>query len=259
MDEVVVLEDAGVRIAGRQVLGPVSLSIGAGERWAILGPNGSGKTTLLRLAGALRQPSSGGVRILGQRVGRSDLRALRLRIAHVGHAVADAIPPTLTALDVVLSGVAGALVPWMHRFTPAERDRARLTLERFGCGHVAERPWSSASQGERQRILLARALAGDAELLLLDEPAAGLDLGGREALVSALDDAHDLAPVPTILVTHHLEELPRSMSHAALLRDGRLLASGPIEDVLTDAAVRACFGVEVRVRRDAGRWSATTA
>jgi iron complex transport system ATP-binding protein len=256
MGEVVTFEDAGVRIGGRRILGPVTLRVADGERWAVLGPNGSGKTTLLRLAGATRQPSFGRVTVLGATLGRSNLRTLRRRIAHVGHAVADAIPTSLTAIEVVLSGGAGALVPWMRRFDDDDRERARALLARFGCAHLEARPWSSASQGERQRILLARALARDPDLLLLDEPAAGLDLGGREALVRSLEDADQLAGVPTILVTHHLEELPGSMTHAALLRDGEIAAAGPALEVLTDERVGAAFGLDVRVSLEGGRWAA---
>ena len=258
MIEVVALEDAEVRVAGRTIVGPVTLSVGEGERWAVLGPNGSGKTTLLRLVGAMRQPSDGVVRVLGERIGRTDLRRLRERIAHVGHAVSDLIPSTLEICDVVLSGKRSALVPWMQVFDAADRERATSLLERFGLAHHGGQALASCSQGERQRVLLARALFGAPELLLLDEPAAGLDLPGREALILALEATDELASVPTILVTHHLEELPSTTTHAAMLRDGRIAAAGPIDGVLTDAQVSDVFGLPVAVRRTShGRWSAT--
>jgi iron complex transport system ATP-binding protein len=256
MDEVVALEDAEVTVAGRRVLGPVSLVVRAGERWAVLGPNGSGKTTLLRLAGAIRRPSAGVVRVLGGRVGRVDLRALRERIAFVGHAVADAIPVGLGVRDVVLTGKRSTLVPWMQAFDERDRAHAAELLDRMGCGHLDGQRLADCSQGERQRVLLARALFGRPALLLLDEPAAGLDLPGREALVGALEETGDLAGVPTILVTHHLEELPTTTTHAALLRDGLLTAAGPVDEVLTDATVGACFGLPLAVRRTGGRWAA---
>jgi iron complex transport system ATP-binding protein len=256
MHEVVALEEAEVTIAGRRVLGPLSLVVRSGERWAVLGPNGSGKTTLLRLAGAMRRPSSGTVRVLGGRVGRVDLRALRERIAFVGHAVADAIPARLGVRDVVLTGKRSTLVPWMQAFDDRDRAHAVQLLERLGCGHLDGQRLADCSQGERQRVLLARALFGRPDLLLLDEPAAGLDLPGREALVAALEDTGDLADVPTILVTHHLEELPTTITHAALVRDGVLTASGAVDDVLTDDAVSACFGLRLSVARHAGRWGA---
>jgi iron complex transport system ATP-binding protein len=259
MSEVVAFEGAEVRIAGRRVLGPVTLSVGSNERWAILGPNGSGKTTLLRLAGAIRQPSAGRVVVLGAELGRVDVRALRERIASVGHAVADRIPPTLSVRDVVLTGKRATLVPWFQAFDEADRAHADELLDRLGCSHLDGQAIASCSQGERQRVLLARALFGRPELLLLDEPAAGLDLPGREALVSALEATGDLHDVPTILVTHHLEELPTTITHAALLREGSVTASGAVEEVLSDDLVSACFGLRLSVRRAGGRWSASAA
>jgi iron complex transport system ATP-binding protein len=256
MDEVVALEHAEVTISGRRVLGPVSLVLRAGERWAILGPNGSGKTTLLRLAGAMRRPSAGAVRVLGARVGRVDLRALRERIAFVGHAVADAIPASLGVRDVVLTGKRSTLVPWMQAFDDRDRAHVGELLDRLGCAHLDGQRLADCSQGERQRVLLARALFGRPDLLLLDEPAAGLDLPRREALVGALE-AGDLAHLPTILVTHHLEEIPATVTHAALLRDGVPTAAGMVGEVLTDRTVSACFGLPLSVRRTAGRWAAT--
>jgi iron complex transport system ATP-binding protein len=257
VDEVVALREAEVRIAGRRVLGPVTLSVGPGERWAVLGPNGSGKTTVLRLAGAIRQPSAGRVVVLGAELGRVDVRALRERVAFVGHAVADRIPSGLPVREVVLTGKHATLVPWFQAFDDADRAHADELLDRLGCSHLNGQALESCSQGERQRVLLARALFGRPELLLLDEPAAGLDLPGREALLQALEASGDLADVPTILVTHHLEELPTTTSHAALLRGGLIVAAGPIEDVLTDEAVGRCFGLPLSVRRDHGRWGAT--
>jgi iron complex transport system ATP-binding protein len=256
--DVVTFDEATVRIAGRRVLGPITLRVGDGERWALLGPNGSGKTTMLRLAGAIRQPSSGRVEVLGARLGRTDLRALRERIAFVGHAVADEIPGGLGVRDVVLTGKHRTLVPWLQEFDDADRVRADALLERFGCAGLDGQSYAACSQGERQRVLLARALFAAPSLLLLDEPAAGLDLPAREALVGALDAAGELADVPTILVTHHLEELPTSITHAALLRDGGLVAAGAVGDVLTGELVGACFGLPLTIRRARGRWSAAS-
>ncbi len=255
MEDVVAFDGVEVDIRGRRVLGPLTLSIRDDERWAILGPNGSGKTTLLRLAGAMRQPSVGVVRILGQRVGRTDLRALRERIAHVGHAIADLVPSHLDVADVVLSGKRGAAVPWMLEVDDADRARASELLERFGCGHLRGQSLAACSQGERQRVLLARALFGRPELVLLDEPAAGLDLPGREGLVRALERDDELGRLPTILVTHHVEEVPASVTHAALLRGGLVVASGPVAPVLTDANAEECFGMPLSVARVRGRWT----
>jgi iron complex transport system ATP-binding protein len=256
--DVVTFDEATVRIAGRRVLGPVTLQVGDGERWALLGPNGSGKTTMLRLAGAIRQPSSGRVTVFGARLGRTDVRGLRERIAFVGHAVADEIPGGLGVRDVVLTGKHRTLVPWLQAFDDADRVRADELLERFGCAGLDGQSYAACSQGERQRVLLARALFAAPGLLLLDEPAAGLDLPAREALVGALDAAGELADVPTILVTHHLEELPTTITHAALLREGVLVAAGPVDEVLTDEPVGACFSMRLSVRRVDGRWNAAS-
>lgn len=237
------------------VLAGLDLRVGRGERWVVVGPNGAGKTTLLQLAGGRRHPSRGEVRILGQRVGRVDLRELRARVGHVDGRAAGAVPPRRPCLDVVLGGVTGTWSPLPGRVTAAQRERARELLARFGCAHVAGRPFGACSHGERRRVLLARALVADPPLLLLDEPASGLDLPGREALVAALDA---LAPGLTLVcVTHHLEEVPPSASHALLLRDGRVVAAGAVDDVLAGGPLSACFGVPVRVRRHRdGRWSA---
>ncbi|HWO71665.1 MAG TPA: ATP-binding cassette domain-containing protein [Actinomycetota bacterium] len=255
----VLIEGAEVSIGGRRVLGPVKLRVGRGERWALLGPNGSGKTTLLALAAALRQPSRGRVAVLGAELGRVDVRDLRARIGLLGHAVADALPRGLAALEVVLTGKRSTLVPWLQGFDARDRAEALELLELVGCAELARRPWERCSQGERQRILLARALFGRPELLLLDEPAAGLDLPGRELLVSAIDGAGRARAATSVLATHHLEDLPASTTHAALLRGGRIVAAGPVEEVLTDAALGACFGIPVQVHRSRGRWTARSA
>ncbi|HYE90387.1 MAG TPA: ATP-binding cassette domain-containing protein, partial [Terriglobales bacterium] len=161
----------------------------------------------------------------------------------------------LDVVGVVLSGKRGAAVPWMLEIDDADRVRASELLERFGCGHLRGQSLAACSQGERQRVLLARALFGRPELVLLDEPAAGLDLPGREGLVRALERDDELGRIPTILVTHHVEEVPASVTHAALLRDGRVVASGPISSVLTDANLGECFGMAVSVERVRGRWT----
>jgi iron complex transport system ATP-binding protein len=259
MDAVLELERAEVVIGGRRVLGPVTLATKRGEHWAVLGANGSGKTTLLRLAGALRRPSRGTATVLGAGLGSVDLRDLRRRIAFVGHAVADAIPPQLDVRDVVLTGKRSTLVPWLQTYEPADLARAEELLGTFACAHLGDQALGACSQGERQRVLVARALFSRPELLLLDEPAAGLDLPGREGLVQALEDAGELVDVPSVIVTHHLEELPSTVTHAALLDRGRLIAAGPVAEVLTDEKVGACFGMELVVRRRGRRWTVASA
>lgn len=255
-----VLADVTVVAGERRVLGPLSLVVGAGEHWAVLGPNGAGKTTLLSLLGAQRHPSSGEATILGQRLGGTDLRALRTRIGVVGHSVADRLPAGATAVDLVLTGRDGILAPWWASFDVSEREAALALLERFGCRHVALQSFGRCSQGERQRILLARSMFGRHQLLLLDEPVAGVDLPGREALVEALDVlAAEPGGVATVQVAHTLEELPASTSHALLLGDGRVVAAGPVEEVLADGPLGACFGLRVSVERRDGRYSAHAA
>jgi iron complex transport system ATP-binding protein len=250
----VVVTGAG---APRRILGPADLVVEAGERWALLGPNGSGKTTLLSVAGAWRHPSAGRATVLGETLGRTDVRQLRARIGHVGHTVTERLRPGIGCLDAVLTGRASGLETWFYPFSDGDRAEARVILAEVGCAHVAGRPLSTCSQGERARVLLARARFGRRELLLFDEPAAGLDLPGREALLAAMETASHAADAPTsLLATHHLEELPPSTTHAALLREGSIMTAGPVPEVLTDAALSECFGLAISVGRRAGRWSA---
>jgi len=242
---------------GRRLLGPVSLAIRAGEHWAVLGSNGAGKTTLLRLLGAERHPSSGTAIVLGSRLGTSDLRQLRSRIGVVSHAVADRLPPNATALGIVLTGGMGVLAPWWASSNEAGKVRGRQILAALGCADLADRAFGTCSQGERQRILLARSLFVEHPLLLLDEPCAGVDLPGREALVLALTALARSPDSPTTVhVSHNLEELPATTSHALLLRDGAVVAMGPIEDVLTEPALEHCFGLSITLSREDGRWAA---
>jgi iron complex transport system ATP-binding protein len=254
------LEDVAVILAGRRVLGPLSLSVRGGEHWALLGPNGAGKTTLLSVVGAERHPTTGRATVLGERLGRTDVRELRKRIGTLGHRVADRIPGQVRAVDVVLTGRDGLLAPWWGRFGEPERAAARLLLAKLRCEAIADQPFATCSQGERQRILLARSLFGEHRLLLLDEPALGMDLPGREALVAALDELAEAPGAPaTVQVAHTLEELPGSVSHAVLLRAGQVVAAGPAAETLTDEALSACYGLAVRVARSGERMTATAA
>ncbi len=242
---------------GRRLLGPVSLAVRKGEHWAVLGANGAGKTTLLRVLGAERHPSSGTAIVLGARLGASDLRQLRSRIGVVSHAVADRLPPGAAALGIVLTGGRGVLAPWWASTDEADLVRGRQILKALGCDGLAERPFGSCSQGERQRVLLARSLFVEHPLLLLDEPCAGVDLPGREALVLALTALARSSDSPTTVhVSHLLEELPATTSHALLLREGEAVAMGPIEDVLTERSLGDCFGLAITLTREEGRWTA---
>jgi iron complex transport system ATP-binding protein len=248
------LEAAEVRIGGRRVLGPLDLTVGAGERWALLGPNGCGKTTLLAVVGARRQPSAGRVTLFGERVGRSDVRLLRARIGHVSHRVAEQLDGNLRVIDAVLTGRDGTLVRWGQTFDATERGAARELLRTVGCDALADRRLSTCSLGERQRVLVARALFGGHELVLFDEPAAGLDLPARELLLDAMLGLGD--DRTAVLATHHLEELPADTSHAALLVAGRVVAAGAVREVLTPELLSGCFGMPIRVERRDGRWTA---
>ena len=253
-EPVVQLAQVTVSHAGRSVLGPVSLEVRPGEHWVVLGPNGAGKTTLLSIVGAHRHPTSGVADVFGLRLGKTDLRALRRRIGAVGHTVSDRLPRHPSARDIVLTGKSGLLAPWWGDFTDADRAGATALLGRVGCAGLADQPFGLCSQGERQRVLLARALFGRGELLLLDEPAVGVDLPGREALISVLDElAADGGP-PTLHVAHTLEELPASSTHALLLRGGVPIAAGPVDEVLVDAALSECYAIAVSVERVGGRY-----
>lgn len=258
--EVLSLVAAEVRIGGHRILGPVDLAVARGEHWVLLGPNGSGKTTLLSLAGAWRQPSAGTVRVLGEELGRVDVRRLRGRIGHVSHAVAERLRPSLSALDVVLTGKAAVLETWWLDLGEDDRRAARDLLGEMGCGELADRQLGSCSLGERQRVLIARALFGAHPLLLFDEPAAGLDLPARERLLGAMTSVARRADAPTtLLATHHLEEVPPTVTHAALLREGSIVAAGPVTDVLADDPLSECYGMHVTVERRDGRWWARAA
>lgn len=240
---------------GTDILQNVSWTVRAGEHWALLGPNGAGKSTLLALAGAARHPSEGTVTVLGGRLGRIDMPALRRRIG-----VVDADSPFLdwlTAEAAVLTGKTATRRPLWERYGEDDRHRARDLLALVGCAGLVHRSIASCSQGERQRIRIARALMAEPPLLLLDEPATGLDLPAREALLAALAASALSRPGrASILVTHHLEELPTTITHALLLRSGAIVASGGVDDILHAETVSACFGLDVRVGRSDGRWFA---
>lgn len=242
---------------GRPLLDGVDWAVRRDERWAVLGPNGSGKTTLLKVAAMQLLPTRGEVEVLGERAGRCDARAVRRRIAFVSAAVARSVHPAVTAHDVVLTGRYAALEPWWHEYGAADHERAAALLAAGGLARCGGRAFGTLSEGERQQVLLARALMGRPELVLMDEPAAGLDLGARERLLARLAQlAAERDASPMVLVTHHLEEIPPGTTHAALLRDGRLVASGPVGDVLSSGPVAACFGIDVHVDHAGGRWHA---
>jgi iron complex transport system ATP-binding protein len=241
----------------RAILDGVDWTVRDHERWVVLGRNGSGKTTLLRVASCYLHPTAGTVDVLGQRLGRVDVRELRTRIGLSSAALADQLRAGLSAVDVVMTAKYAALEPWWHTYTDEDRKRATTFLDRLGVGALAEREFGTLSSGERQRVLLARTLMTDPGLVLLDEPNAGLDLGGREELVAALAAlAGDPESPPSILVTHHVDEIPPGFSHVLLLREGRVHAAGPIEATLTAEHLSATFGLALSLERRNGRFSA---
>jgi iron complex transport system ATP-binding protein len=253
--DVIALSQVVIRREGNVVLDDITWRVAPGERWVILGPNGSGKTTMLQVAGARLWPSGGVVEILGQRLGKVDVRTLRPRIALVSGSVTRQLRADIPARDVVASGRFGALETWWHQYTAQDWERADHLLSQGGIRSVADRPFGVISEGERQQVLLARALMSEPEILLLDEPFAGLDLGARERLLSRLAVllAHPASP-PLVLVTHHCEEIPPGITHAGLMRQGRLMAAGPLAEVLTSELISACFDVAVTVGCQADRW-----
>lgn len=245
------------------LLDDVSWTVGPGEHWVVLGPNGAGKSTLLQIAGGALQPSEGRAAVLGGRIGGTDLRDLRERIGRVDAATARALRPHLDGRSVVLTGAFGSIALQRKRIEDAHVARADELLWMVGAAELRERRFDDCSQGERQRLLLARALmvgADGPELLLLDEPATGLDLPSRERLLRAVVAIARRAPeLPTVTVTHHVEEIPPVTTHALLLRSGRVVASGPVADVLASGPVSDCFGIDVEVGQVGGRWSARAA
>jgi iron complex transport system ATP-binding protein len=240
------------------ILDGVDLVVRPGERWLLLGPNGCGKTSLLRIAALYEHPTSGAVEVLGERLGETDVRVLRRRIGFVSAALTDQLRPTLSAFDAVRTARYGALEPWWHRYSTADDERARECLDRMGVGRLADHSLITLSSGERSRVLLARSLMNEPAVVLLDEPSSGLDLAGREQLVEALDHlAGDTSAPPLVVVTHHVEDVPTSLTHAMLMRTGAVVDAGTLADVLSAERLSETFGVDLHLeRRGDGRFSA---
>jgi iron complex transport system ATP-binding protein len=259
-DAVLHLSDVSVRRGDAFLLDRIDWTIRAGERWVVIGPNGAGKTTLLQVAAAVLHPTSGVVEILGERLGEVDVFELRPRIGMSSSAFADRLPARGHVLDVVLTSAYATTRRRRERYDEVDLNRAQSLLRFLGCDGLTERQYGTLSEGERKRVQIARALMPDPELLLLDEPAAGLDLGAREALVMRLTRiAADPSAPATVLVTHHVEEIPRGFTHVLMLSDGHVIAAGPIEHTLTSPALSACFGVPLHVDVHEGRFAARLA
>jgi iron complex transport system ATP-binding protein len=257
MGDVLDLDGVTVVRGGSVLLDEVSWRVEEGERWVVLGPNGAGKTTLLQIAGARMHPSSGRATVLGETLGRADVFELRPRIGLSSATVAESLPAHEKVADVVLTAAYAVTGRWRETYEDLDERRSGDLLKAFGVAHLAGRTFGTLSEGERKRVQLARSLMTDPELLLLDEPAAGLDLGGRETLVADLAElAGDRRSPVLILVTHHVEEIPPGFTHVLLLRSGRIVAGGVLPDVLTDDNLTETFEVPLEVRRSGNRWTA---
>lgn len=256
-DLVIRMEGVTVRRGSSTLLRELDWAVELDERWVVLGPNGAGKTTLLRLAAAELHPTAGAVHVLGEQLGRVNVFELRTRIGLTSAALGMRVPNEETVRDVVVSAGYGVLGRWRERYDATDIERAEQFLDALGVRGLAQRRFGTLSEGERKRTLIARALMTDPELLLLDEPAAGLDLGGREDLVGRLAAlAADPDAPASVLVTHHVEEIPVGYSHGLLLREGGVVAAGLLEDVLTDENLSATFGLPLAVQRRRGRYTA---
>ncbi|QFG68714.1 ABC transporter ATP-binding protein [Ornithinimicrobium pratense] len=260
MSDVLEFAGVGVRRGTTDLLKDVDWSVEEGERWVVLGPNGAGKTTLLQLAAARMHPTTGVAGVLGEVLGTVDVFELRPRIGVSSAAVADRIPEEERVSDVVVTAAYGVLGRWREEYDESDEQRAAELLEALGVAHLAQRRFGTLSEGERKRVQIARALMTDPELMLLDEPAAGLDLRGREDLVGRLSAlAQDIEAPALVLVTHHVEEIPPGFTDILLLRDGEVVAAGPLEVTLTAENLSQAFGIPLVVDQHGDRWSARAA
>ncbi len=257
MSAVLELADVSVVRGGSTLLSGIDWQVEEDERWVVLGPNGAGKTTLLQVCAAQVHPTSGVAGILGEVLGTVDVFDLRPRIGLTSAALGERIPREELVRDVVVSASYAVLGRWREQYDDLDHDRAAALLKEMGAHALMDRTFGTLSEGERKRVQIARALMTDPELLLLDEPAAGLDLGGREDLVSTLSVlAADETSPATVLVSHHVEEVPPGFTHALLMRQGGVVAAGPIDEVLTESVLSETFGMPLVITHEGGRWSA---
>jgi iron complex transport system ATP-binding protein len=256
-DEVLKLRGVSVRRETSLLLRNVDWTAHEHERWIVIGPNGAGKTTLLQVAATLLHPTEGTVEVLGERLGDVDVFELRPRIGLTSASLAERVPASEKVIDLVLTASYAILGRWKEEYESSDVTRAVELLDALGCAHLIRRRFATLSEGERKRVQIARAMMPDPEMLLLDEPAAGLDLGGREDLLRRLSvlAANPKAPM-MVLVTHHVEEVPDGFTHAMLLRRGAVLTAGPIEEVFTAKNLSRCFGIPLQIERHENRWRA---
>lgn len=257
MPSVVSFVDVSFVRNGKRILDHVSWDVAEDERWVVLGPNGAGKTSILQIAAAQNYPSTGAAHLLDETLGRVDVFELRPRIGYASTAMARRLPAGETVLDVVMTAAYAVTGRWKEGYDSVDERRARRVLAEWKLDHLADRTFGTLSDGEQKRVQIARAIMTDPELLLLDEPAASLDLGAREELVQLLGGfAKDAASPAIIMVTHHVEEIPEGFTHALLLRDGAVVAAGPLDEALTEATLAETFGLDIALTREHGRFSA---
>jgi len=260
MSSVLSFSDVSVTRSGTTILDSVSWSAESSERWVILGPNGAGKTTLLQLAAAQMHPSSGQVVVLDSVLGSADLFEVRPRIGFASTALARRVPRNERVIDVVLTAAYSVTGRWNEEYDKVDLRRARRVLAEWSLSHLEDRLFGDLSDGEQKRVQIARAVMTDPELLLLDEPAASLDLGAREELVQLLSGYAQTDTAPAIImVTHHVEEIPKGFTHALVLTEGTVHSSGKIDDVVTSENLSAAFGLELIITKDSGRYTARAA
>jgi iron complex transport system ATP-binding protein len=257
MSSILELSDISVRRGDRVILGPLNWQVLEGERWVILGPNGAGKTTLLQICSSLIHPTTGEINILGEKLGKVDVFELRTRIGLTSSALVEQFPPDELVMDVVLTAAYAMLGRWQEKYDLWDESRAMALLTALGVRELGERLFGSLSEGEKKRVQIARALMADPELLLLDEPASSLDLGGREDLLRRIESLSKdpLAPA-TVIVTHHIEEIPVGTTHALLLREGSVVAQGEVASVITDQNLTQAYGLAITVQTEGGRFFA---
>lgn len=257
MGQVLEFSDVVVRRNARDIIDHLDWSVSDDERWVVLGPNGAGKTTLLELAASLLHPTSGRVMVLGERIGRTDVFELRPRVGFASTAMARRIPADETVLDVVMTAAFAVTGRWREQYDQVDIRRAMRVLAEWQLADLASRTFGTLSDGEQKRVQIARSVMTDPELLLLDEPSASLDLGSREELLSLLGGYAAESTTPAmIMVTHHVEEIPLGFTHVMLLREGAVVAAGPLEGTLTSEALTAAFGVPITLTEDQGRYAA---
>jgi len=257
MTSVVQFQNVSVVRDGKTIVDDVTWTVNEDERWVVIGPNGAGKTTLLMLAAAYEHPTDGVVTILGENLGEEDVFGLRPRLGFASTSMARQIPPTETVVNVVMTAAWAVTGRWNEKYESVDEERARRVLSEWKLDQLADRKFGTLSDGEQKRTMIARAVMTDPEILLLDEPAASLDLGSREELVRLLGEFANSSTAPVmIMVTHHLEEIPPGFTHALVLNNGRVHAAGPISSTLDSGTLSSAFGIPITVSRFAGRFAA---